>query len=88
MKGILSYVDTEANFERLLIIATQTASQFRNSENWVIHFSVFPIVTFLSCKMSANSFAKLMECAARESNTTYPLLTLCPGCKIFTPCLF
>ena len=33
MKGILSYVDTEANFERLLIIATQTASQFRNSEN-------------------------------------------------------
>ena len=40
---------------------------------------------FLSCEMSANSFAKLMECAARKSNTTCTLLTLCPGYKLFTP---
>ena len=57
----------------------------------MINFWAFSIVTataFLSCKMSTNSFAKLMECAVRKRITsTCMLLTLCPGYKLFTACL-
>ena len=57
----------------------------------MINFWAFSMVTptaFLSCKMSANYFAQLMECAVRKWNTTTcMLLTLCPGYKLFTSCL-
>ena len=66
MKGIPSYLDNEDYYCHM--------NRFTISQFWeIIHFCAFSIVTptaFLSYKMSANSFAKLMECAARKSDTT------------------
>ena len=67
MKAIASYLDNEDYYCHM--------NRFTISQFWeIIHFCAFSIVTrptaFLSCKMSAKSFAKLMECAARKSNTT------------------
>lgn len=43
------------------------------------------LMTFLSFRILASSFSRLMEYAARKSNATSKLLTLCPGYKLFSP---
>ena len=51
----------------------------RSFYRYVHDFVFFQNITLVS------SFSRLMEYAARKSNTTSILLTLCPGYKLFTP---
>ena len=75
-----------------LIMTIIAMNLFTNSQFWeIIHFCAFSIVTltvnycFMILQMPANSFSKLMQCAAGKSNTTCTLLALCPGYRLFTP---
>ena len=47
--------------------------------------SIVTFTTFLFWRILASSFSRLMEYAARKSNTTSMPLTLCSGYKLFTP---
>ena len=50
------------------------------------HCRNYPFLrSFLSSRILVSSYSRLMEYAARKSNTTSILLTLCPGYKLFTP---